>query len=226
MNTHLLKKILLTGAAFVILLSGCRKEEEMPADSSLNNATVSAGRYPASQFSSELITPWYNLLTKLITETPGHTPPIAAREIGYTGITLYEAVTGGLQGYQSLAGQLNGLSSLPQRDRSKSYVPTASANAALARIIKDLYGNISLANSNRIDSLESANDQAYAAQYSSDDMNRARDFGRAVADAIFIWSTTDGGDQAYLRNFPASYIPPTGVEKWIPTPPLYQSAML
>ncbi len=57
-------------------------------------------------------------------------------------------------------------------------------------------------------------------------MTRSSNYGRAVADAVFNWSLTDGGNQAYLNNFPVDYIPPVGLDKWIPTPPLYQPAML
>jgi hypothetical protein len=36
---------------------------------------------------------------------------------------------------------------------------------------------------------------------------------------------SDGGDEGYLRNFPADYVPPPGAGLWVPTPPNFQSAL-
>jgi hypothetical protein len=41
-----------------------------------------------------------------------------------------------------------------------------------------------------------------------------------VAYAVFAWSVIDGGHEGYLRNFPASYVPPVGSGLWVPTPQL------
>jgi len=74
-------------------------------------------------------------MMKLIVETPGHTPPIAARSFAYTGVTLYEALMGEMPHHHSLVGQLNELTSIPQRVYGNSYFAPVTANAALARII-------------------------------------------------------------------------------------------
>jgi hypothetical protein len=124
-----------------------------------------------------------------------------------------------------LVGQLNGLRQVPQRAYGNSYSAPVTANAALARIIKYLFLNASADNLARIDSLEAANEKLYG-KNSEVIMNRSRDYGRSVADAIYNWSRTDGGDQAYLNNFPPDYIPPVGVDKWVPTSPLFPRPML
>ena len=41
---------------------------------------------------------------------------------------------------------------------------------------------------------------------------------------MFEWSTTDGGHESYLGNFPPSYVPPVGPGLWVPTPPGRTSA--
>ena len=176
--------------------------------------------------SPDVVLGWYNLMMKLIIETPGHTPPVAARSFGYTGVALYESLIGKDPGYHSLAGQLNGLNSIPQRQYGNSYIAPLTANAALARIIKHLFQNASPANMNEIDALEAANKKMYSGRFNEVLISRSVDYGRQVADAVFNWSVTDGGDQGYLRNFPADFIPAAGIDKWIPTPPLFQSAML
>lgn len=219
------KVAFLSVLSFSLLLSGCRKEEDIIPDPS-SDTNFSAERYPSQVTDSYIVKPWYDLLTKLIRETPGHVPPVAARDIGYTGIALYEAVTGGLQNHRSMAGQLSGLSSLPQRSNGKAYIPEVCANAALAGILKQLFANASTANIASIDSMESANELYYGSLYGVIHVQRSVDFGHSIADAIFSWSMTDGGHLAYTNVFPPSYTPPTGADKWVPTPPLFQPALL
>ena len=68
---------------------------------------------PASAYSASVAYEWFYLVSQLLQQTPGNSPPVAARTLGYLGLTLYESVVPGMPGYQSLAGQLNELSSLP-----------------------------------------------------------------------------------------------------------------
>jgi membrane-associated phospholipid phosphatase len=224
-----LQKALLFSSAIVLLtLSSCRKEDDFTADptNAPENSSAQAERYPPDLYKADVVYPWYDLMNKLIKETPGHTPPIAARDIAYAGVALYESVTGEIQGHRSLAGQLAGLSSLPKRQVGKHYIPPVEANAAMSKIMKSLFANATAANLYTIDSLELALQNQLAPQFDPADFARSIAFGHDMADAVFNYSMSDGGHQAYLALFPASYVPPTGADKWVPTPPLYQPAML
>ncbi len=220
-------KLLVIGLFLVIILSGCRKDIDQEPVSEIPTQSLAGEFTPNSVFfDSYVAVSWYNLMNRLIIATPGHTPPIVARELGYTGTALYESAVGGSFFFPTMAGQLNGLNGLPKRERFRIYSSTLSANAAMARIIKKLFGNASPAGVASIDSLESSNFNLYSTPFPPEIVNRSRDFGYAIADAIFIWSSTDGGHQAYLNNFPPEYIPPVGSGLWVPTPPLFQPAML
>ena len=222
-----IRELMLLISVSIIVGTGCRKHDEIiPLQNTSAHSSEAKTENDAGRFDSYVAQSWYSLMMKLIVETPGHTPPIAARSFAYTGVTLYEALVGEMSNHYSLVGQLNGLTSIPQRVYGNSYLAPVTANAALARIIKDLFQNASAANLGRIDSLESANVNLYVGRISEQIINRSRDYGRVVADAVFNWSRTDGGDQAYLHNFPADHIPPVGMDKWVPTPPLFQHAML
>ena len=87
-----------------------------------------------SHFPAEVATQWFKLELKLIMETPGFTPPVASRALGYSGVTVYEAVVGGMPDHNSLVGQLNGLGFLPQPEAGQQYHWAAVANSALATI--------------------------------------------------------------------------------------------
>ncbi len=212
----LFKKLIVLTSLVILVGAGCRKQDEI----------VLPKKNPQFE-NSYVIQTWYYLMMKLIAETHGYVPPVAARSFGYTGIALYESLVDEMPGHHSLAGQLNELTSLPKRRNGQSYNSPIIANTVLAEIIKKLFRNASDENLRRIDALEKSNNKLYAGEhFNKEIIDRSRDYALAVADAVFNWSLTDGGHQAYLHNFPLDYIPPWGIDKWVPTPPEFQSAML
>ena len=172
----------------------------------------------AQEASAEVIYNWYELQMKLVKETPGFSPPIASRAFGYTGVTLYEAVSPGAPGYQSLAGQLSELESVPQPLADAEYHWPAVANSALASITRDLFPTATDENKAAIEALYAQNAAAFRAGDSV--IARSEQYGQEVASAIFEWSKSDGGHEGYLRNFPEDYVPPVGEGLWVPTPRL------
>jgi membrane-associated phospholipid phosphatase len=213
------------GLLLFVSMMACKKNDTSSASLSpaseqlLSDAIISGGEVgvPVS---------WYKLELKLIKESPGFSPPVAARAIAYTGITLHEAVLGGMQGAPSLGGQLNGLGRLPAPERWKKYNWAIAANSAMAQIIKSLFANASAANLQLIAQLEADNLQAHSANCPQEVITRSVNYGQLIASSIYQWSTTDGGKDGYLNNFPTDYVPPTGPGLWVPTPPLFQRAML
>src|SRR5919199_2637061 len=73
-----------------LLLAACQQVAESPK--------------PTSEFPAEVATSWFELQLELTRETPGFTPPVASRALGYSGVTLYESVVGGMLEYESLVG--------------------------------------------------------------------------------------------------------------------------
>jgi hypothetical protein len=161
---------------------------------------------------------WYDLQLRLVKETPGFSPPVAARAFGYTGIALYEAVRPGLPGYQSLTGQLNKFDYVPQATPKVEYHWPAVANSALATITRRLYPTATDTNKEALEALYKRNADSYRASAPPNVVSQSEKFGEDVAAAVFEWSRTDGGHEAYLRNFPADYIAPKGQGLWEPTP--------
>ncbi|SHL66845.1 PAP2 superfamily protein [Chitinophaga jiangningensis] len=213
-----------TGLFLVFVLYACKKQ-----DASLQQVPSPAvAAVQVETVNGEVNVPlsWYTLELKLIRETPGFSPPVSARAIAYTGIALHEAVVGRSANAQTLGGQLNGLPPLPPPSKYKQYNWAIAANSALAYIIKQLFPNVSAANLQLINQLDSTNKVTYANNCSADVMARSVAYGEQVATLIYQWSLTDGGKDGYLNNFPADYIPPAGPGLWVPTPPAFQRAML
>ncbi|MGN6530920.1 MAG: vanadium-dependent haloperoxidase [Ginsengibacter sp.] len=216
------KFTLMLVSAFIVLNLGCRKNDhdvspcEQPATGEYNadvqnEYTMKAGaNVPAK---------WYDLAIKLSLTTPNQSSgPIISRTMGYMGLALYESVVPGIPADQSIQSQLNGMPALPQVVCGEKYFYPSCANAALANMVHHMFGNTSPAQNFTIDSLETSFNTLFASVVSKDVLDRSLNFGRDISNAIYAWSVSDGGDQAYLNPFPSTYTPPTGPGLWVAQP--------
>ena len=178
---------------------------------------------PVKRYSADVATTWIKLQMQLTKTTAGFSPGVTGRSFGYSGLTLYESVVPGMPGYQSVAMQLGVPLPSGAYNFKHSYYWPASANAAMAAVIRNLFVNTSVANKYSIDSLEADFTTKFQRDADQDELNRSADFGKQVATAIFEWSKTDGGANDYL-NLPTGYIPPAGPGLWVPTAPAFAPA--
>ena len=195
--------------------------------------TPSTPSRPASAFSADLAVDWYSLALQLAQQTPGFSPPVAARAFAYLGLALYESVLPGLPLHQSLAGQLNELSSLPWAQPDEPLHWPTVANAALATMTRMMWPHASAENKARIDLLERNTPLRHAADFdplavTPEIANRSDSFGRLMAMALMTWARTDGGHEAWgpLRRGRETYVPPSGEGQWTATPPAFAPPLL
>ena len=187
----------------------------------------------AKNFSHAVATEWMALALNLIQQTPGFSPPVAARALGYLGLTLYESVVPGMPEQQSLAGQLNELSSLPWAQPDEPLHWPTVANAALATMSRMMFPTATPENKGRIDQLERSLPLKYSADFdplvrTPEVINRSETFGKLMAMALMTWARTDGGHAAWapLRRDQANYLPPSGPGQWSATPPAFAPPLL
>jgi hypothetical protein len=203
--------VLGTGAALVSAASVSRA------------SAAAARRFPgADEFDAEVATAWFDFSRELVRQTPGFTPPVASRVFGYAGIALYEAVVPGMEGYRSLAGVLAGLAPLPAAGHNRAYDWPTVANAALATALRGLFPS---SQSAAIDAIEARVEAGLRGVLPPGILERSKRRGAEVAAAALEWAKGDGGHEGYLRNFPASYVPPVGPGLWVPTPPGFLPAL-
>ena len=188
---------------------------------------------PADAYSNAVVTEWMSLALSITQQTPGFSPPVAARALGYLGVTAYESIVAGMPGYTTLAGQLNELSSLPltQPDEPLHW-PTVS-NASMATMTRMMFSNATAENKGRIDQLERSMPLKYGQDfdpntYTPEITNRSDSYGKLMAMAIMTWARTDGGHEAWgpLRRNRANYVPPSGAGRWTATPPTFAKPLL
>ena len=138
-----MKKFILIFAILTSVFTSCEEKHDGPS------------KNVASKYSGDVASKWIALQTKLIKKTAGFDPLVTARSFAYSGLTMYEAVVKGMPGYNSVASPLIGdnINALPDHQIIDW---SASVNAAMAFILKNLFANTSAANMATIDSLESA----------------------------------------------------------------------
>jgi len=175
----------------------------------------------AADYDAAVPIAYYQLSLDFTKHTAGITPPVQARAFGYMGVALYEAVVGGMPDHRSVASQLNGIGQLPEAN-GIPYNWALVANAALAEVMRGLWGDKTNRAADNVAALNALETQL-AAQYSAGVppgiAKLSGEFGRAVGAAVFATSRDDGGDEAYLTNFPTTYTPPVGPGLWVPTAP-------
>ncbi len=199
-------------------------------------AVITARAQPAqdaSKYSANVAIDWFQLDLQLIQQTPGFSPPVAARALGYLGLALYESVAPGITTQRSLAGQLNELDSLPWAQPDEALHWPTVANAAMAAMTRMMFPTASAENKTRIDLLERNLPLKYpqefdAATVTAEVTQRSQSFGKLMAMALMTWARTDGGHEAWgpLRRSQSNYVPPSGAGQWSATPPAFAPALL
>jgi hypothetical protein len=172
---------------------------------------ASAG--PASTYSGALVADWFTLALQLTQQTPGFSPPVAARALAYLSLALYESVLPGMADHRSLAGQLNELSSLPWAQPDEVLHWPTVANAAMATMTRMMHGNASADDKARIDLLERNMVLQHAQDFDPATLtpeirNRSDSFGRLMAMELMTWARTDDGHEVWgpLRRGIRSYV--------------------
>lgn len=221
MRTNSLLLVLVAGT---ILATGCKKTEIAPAPPAAGEAATASNRNAHAallhtrQYSAEVATAWYDLLTGITRVTP-YFPAPTTRLFAYTGMALYESVVPGMPSYQSMYTYRTG--KVIAYDKKKDYYWPAAANAAIARVSARLLANNGTPPKLAwIQQLEATMNHRFATLITAEQLQQSTDFGHLVADAIYDWSTTDG--TLNPDGTPAAcprYSPLGTPGSWVPTPP-------
>ncbi|HEY4195447.1 MAG TPA: hypothetical protein VGM63_07920, partial [Mucilaginibacter sp.] len=173
--------MLLVATASLFSLS-CRKESTPETSGHLKQTKT---------YSSDVVKKWLGVQLSLL-----YSPPVSygvnpGRYMAYCGVALYEAVVPGMPDYQSLYGQLNEMPQMPESELGKAYHWPTCANAALAEMTRKLF-TFSTATNDSVQKLEDELNGAYKTEIGDSAIfERSKAFGKAVAEKVFSWSTTD-----------------------------------
>lgn len=166
----------------------------------------------------ELLTDWMDIQLSAIrnTKSPSHN----FRQNCYISIAFYESIVHSDKNYRSLANQVNGLESLPPPPADNEICWHASANAAMAEMLRFNYPDNPLT-VHKIDSMENVCNKNFREKGFSDlEIESGVKYGKSIAKAIIEWCRMDGSDKENL-----AYNIPKGDGMWEPTPPKFSNAV-
>lgn len=174
------------------------------------------GQKNANELPHEIASKWFELEVAMIPNTDGFTPPVTARVMGYSGLTLYESIVHSSPTYESLVGKLNEFDKMPQPSAKITYNWALVANKAQAEIIRYLFAETNESNQAKVNQLEQKLFSKYKSSSSESEIKSSLKYGSDIAKAIFNYSKGDGGHEAYKHNFPKNYELQPGSCMWVP----------
>ena len=182
--------IKLSFLCFLLFFFACQKTDWVPdfkhhTPGNENQSLSHTKKYPA-----KVAFDWINLQQSLSKTTPGFGPGPTGRAFSYSGLALYESVLPGMPSFQSYLSKVTG--QVYAIDKKKEYYWPASANAAMAEIMRNLFAATSDQNKASIEALETSNYASYQGAATLDQLEASAAYGRMIAKAVFDWSKSDG----------------------------------
>ena len=215
---RLIKRLALPLLVFVWLFSSCTSTTD-------NNTVTPEVAKLAKDYDSKIIQDWQSMLTEVERYAEVYRPCPAARMMGYVGLAAYESTVSGMPEYQSIAGRYPGLA-MPAVENGKEYHWPTVINNVYATLFKKFFSNVRASDLFKMASLESTSNVQFSNVVSTEVFNRSKAYGISVGNAVWDFSSTDkDGHDKYTDSRPVSYTPPTGLGKWVVTPPGNQRAM-
>lgn len=160
---------------------------------------------------------WNQYLLELDRFSEGYCPPVSARMFAYSGLAVWESALPGLPEAITCAAQFPELQ-LPLWNTGETFVLPAAIDAAYAAIVRHFFPHTTLIVKENCARLSADIHEELLASYPPAAVLASRQYGEAVAEAIYRWSATDSvGHQAYLFNFDRNYQAPEGRGLWHPS---------
>ncbi|MFZ1676934.1 MAG: vanadium-dependent haloperoxidase [Saprospiraceae bacterium] len=170
---------------------------------------------------------WNQFILKAEISTEGYRGPVAARAYGYIGLAAYEAALPGLTGnYQSLVRLYPGIK-LPSPPLRDHFNVAASLNACYATMLGKFFLSAPDPVRNQRQELRDKWTEKIAGETDTMSVRISKEFGTAVAEAVYAWSSTDTlGFEANHHNYERNFSPPEGDGLWVTSPYFPMPALL
>lgn len=173
-------------AGGMLIAVGCKKGGSGDAANPLYN---SVSQNSSEQSAAFMVEWWKQLFSFVASERLS--PPDASRMYAYIATTMYEAQVCGSPNYLTLEGQLNGLTDLPRPNSDEIYDWTTVTIEAVYYVQDEMLGRYLPAGVKAINVLHDKQIGERSANMPADVITRSQEYGRALADAIILWSEED-----------------------------------
>ena len=146
-------------------------------------------------------------------------PMIATRNYVYANIAAFECVAAGDASYQSLSGQIKHMPPMPKPAAGKTIDFSLAALFAFSKV-----GNaVTFPEGSMMGYYEELKKMANVAGMSEDVLANTTEFSDSVVAAIIRWSKKD--NYAQTRTAERYTVLPNVAGRWVPTPPMYGTAI-
>lgn len=168
----------------------------------------------------KVVSDWNGLFLDVERHSDGYRPGPAPRALAYLSLSSYEAAVSGMPEFNSVAQLYSGLN-IPEPDGSSYYWPEV-VNASWGYMMPLFFVSASDVYKQKMTTLENQYYDQAVAEVGQEIADRSRDYGKAVAKAVWEWSKTDAiGHDHYLDPFgtydwQAHY---DGIGDWVATTP-------
>ena len=143
-----------------------------------------------SALPNNIVHDWNELFLEIERYAAGYRPGPAPRAIAYIGISEYEGTITGMPDYNSIASLYVGLN-IPDVESDKQYHWPSVINASRAYLMPRFFINATTAQLQKITALEGFHDDKAKQAVGEEVWSRSKDYGKAVATAVWEYSKTD-----------------------------------
>ncbi|MBC7775901.1 MAG: vanadium-dependent haloperoxidase [Phycisphaerae bacterium] len=144
----------------------------------------------AKSHPNNVVYDWNELFLEVERYAAGYRPGPAPRALAYLGIADYEGCITGMPGYHSIAPLYAGLV-IPQVESGKQYHWPTVINASHAYMMPRFFINASAAQLQAMTGLEALYDDRAKQEVGQEVWARSKDYGKAVATAVWEYTKTD-----------------------------------
>ena len=188
--------------SIVFFVSSCT--HDLPIEPKTNN-----------QFKHTVASEWSGQFLQVERFTLNASPPASARQMGYLNLACYEAILSGMADeYSSVASNFEGLT-LPSINKDVDYNWEEVYNACYSKSLTLYYKDMPASISFDVLTLENKWEKEVTKTTTQAVVDRSRDYGRRVADAVFEWSKTDVIGATLMDNTKPQYAAPIGAGFWL-----------
>ena len=190
LKIYTLPLITMLAGAF-LLMPACKKVSSVP-----NNEFDLARVHP-----NNVVYDWNELFLEIERYAAGYRPGPAPRAIAYMGLADYEGCIAGMPDHRSIASLYVGLN-IPEVESDKQYHWPSVINATRAYLMPRFFINASAAHLQAIAAREAFYDDRARQEVGDQVWARSKDYGKAVASAVWEYSKSDGvGHNHFLDPF-------------------------
>jgi hypothetical protein len=187
--SSLSKKILCACFAITLFFASCKQDTNVVAPKTVN------------EYDYSIVKGWDDVFLNVERHAGGYRPGPAPRALAYIGLANYEACVSGMEKHKSIAYLYPGLK-LPAIQSGAEYHWPSVVNASYAYMMSHFFTSMDANVYQQILDFDKSNTAKFEKEIATDVALRSKQYGEAVASAVWEWSKTDTyGHEAYLDPF-------------------------